>query len=35
MRLMKEDVQPRTCKQELLALLKKHGIDYDPKFVFG
>jgi len=25
----------RTFEQELLALLKKHGIDYDPKFVFG
>jgi len=25
----------RTFEQELLARLKKHGIDYDPKFVFG
>jgi len=28
----------RTFEQELLALLKllkKHGVDYDPKFVFG
>jgi len=24
-----------TFETEFLALLKKHGVDYDPKFVFG
>jgi hypothetical protein len=24
-----------TFEQEFIALLKKHGVDYDPKFVFG
>ena len=24
-----------TFEQEFIALLKKHGIDYDPKYVFG
>jgi hypothetical protein len=24
-----------TFEQEFVALLKKHGVDYDPKFVFG
>ncbi len=25
----------RTFEQEYLALLKKHGVDYDPRWVFG
>ncbi|HEY2363577.1 MAG TPA: hypothetical protein VGK36_20830 [Candidatus Angelobacter sp.] len=24
-----------TFEEELIALLKKHGIEYDPRYVFG
>jgi REP element-mobilizing transposase RayT len=31
----KEHHRKLTFEQEFIVLLKKHGVDYDPKFVFG
>lgn len=31
----KEHHRKLTFEQEFVALLKNHGVDYDPKFVFG
>jgi putative transposase len=31
----KEHHRKLTFEQEFVALLKKHGVDHDPKFVFG
>jgi uncharacterized protein (DUF342 family) len=30
-----EHHRTRTFKEEFLAILKKHGIAYDPKYVWG
>jgi putative transposase len=30
-----EHHQKRSFEEEFLAFLKKHGIDYDPKYVWG
>lgn len=32
---LREHHRKLTFEQEFVALLKKHGVDYDPKFVFG